>query len=64
MIEGIRRRLDDVHKVDHAVARWIGQRPPSPLDAVLKGLGTAANHGTLWFAIAAARAVRKGATRR
>ncbi|MGH4011990.1 MAG: glycerophosphatase, partial [Pseudonocardiaceae bacterium] len=64
MIEWSRRRLDDVHEVDLAVSRWIGQQPPSRLDAVMKGLSTAANHSVLWFAIAAALAARKGATRR
>ncbi|MGH3961858.1 MAG: bifunctional phosphatase PAP2/diacylglycerol kinase family protein [Pseudonocardiaceae bacterium] len=64
MIEWMRRRLDDVHEVDLAVSRWIGQQPPSRLDAVMKGLSTAANHSVLWFAIAAALAARKGATRR
>ncbi|MGH3924855.1 MAG: phosphatase PAP2 family protein, partial [Pseudonocardiaceae bacterium] len=64
MIEWSRRRLDDVHEVDLAVSRWIGQQPPSPLDAVMRGLSTAANHSVLWFAIAAVLAARKGATRR
>ncbi|MDQ4010117.1 MAG: phosphatase PAP2 family protein [Actinomycetota bacterium] len=64
MIEWSRRRLDDVHKVDHAVSRWIGQLPPSRLDAVMKGVSTAADHSVLWFAIAAVLAARKGATRR
>ncbi|HSL09320.1 MAG TPA: phosphatase PAP2 family protein [Pseudonocardiaceae bacterium] len=50
MIEWFRRRLDDVCDVDLAISRWIGQQPPSPLDAVMKGLS--------------AMAVRKGATRR
>ncbi|MGH3897084.1 MAG: phosphatase PAP2 family protein, partial [Pseudonocardiaceae bacterium] len=46
------------------MTRRIGQRPPSPLDGVMKGLSTAANHSVLWFAIAAALALRKGTTRR
>ncbi len=46
------------------MSRWIGRQPPSPLDLVMKGLSTAANHSVLWFAIAAVLAARKGATRR
>jgi undecaprenyl-diphosphatase len=64
VIERIRRRLDDVQKVDHAVSRWIGQQSPTPLDAVIKGLSRAANHSVLWLAIAAVLTTRKGATRR
>ncbi|MGH3874354.1 MAG: bifunctional phosphatase PAP2/diacylglycerol kinase family protein [Pseudonocardiaceae bacterium] len=64
MIEGFRRRVDDVHKVDHVVARWAGRRPPSPADAVLQGLGTAANHSLLWLVIVAGLAVKKGTSRR
>ncbi|MGH3931130.1 MAG: phosphatase PAP2 family protein, partial [Pseudonocardiaceae bacterium] len=56
--------LDHVHDVDLAISRRIGQLPPSPLDTVMKGLTTAANHSVLWFAIAAALTIRKGATRR
>jgi diacylglycerol kinase family enzyme/membrane-associated phospholipid phosphatase len=64
VIEWTRRRLDDVHKIDHAVSRRIAQQPRTPLDAVMKGLSTAADHSMLWFAIAALLATRKGATRR
>ncbi|HEU0128254.1 MAG TPA: phosphatase PAP2 family protein, partial [Pseudonocardiaceae bacterium] len=64
VIERIQRRLDDVQEVDQAVSRWIGQRSPTPLDIVIKGLSTAANHSMLWFAIAVVLAGKKGATRR
>ncbi|MGH3752447.1 MAG: bifunctional phosphatase PAP2/diacylglycerol kinase family protein [Pseudonocardiaceae bacterium] len=64
LIKWFRRRLDGVTEVDHAISRWIGRRPPSLVDPVMKGLSTMANHSTLWFAIAAALAARKGATRR
>ncbi|MGH3788613.1 MAG: bifunctional phosphatase PAP2/diacylglycerol kinase family protein [Pseudonocardiaceae bacterium] len=64
MIERLRRRLDHVHNVDLAISRRIGQQPPSWLDPVMKALSTAANHSMLWFAIAAALFVRKGASRR
>ncbi|HEY6423285.1 MAG TPA: phosphatase PAP2 family protein [Pseudonocardiaceae bacterium] len=60
MIEWFRR----VHEVDRLVSRWIGQRPASPLDLVMKDLSIGANHGVLWFVIAATLATRKGATRR
>jgi undecaprenyl-diphosphatase len=64
VIKWFRRRSDDVREVDYVISRWIGQQPASPLDGVMKGLSTAANHSMLWFGIAAALAVRKGATRR
>ncbi|HKR48184.1 MAG TPA: phosphatase PAP2 family protein [Pseudonocardiaceae bacterium] len=53
-----------MNEVDLAISRWVGRRPPSPLDGVMKGLSTAANHSVLWFVIAAALATRKGAARR
>jgi undecaprenyl-diphosphatase len=56
--------LDQIYEIDRGITRWIGQQPPSPLDVAMKGLSAAANHSMLWFAIAAALAVRKGATRR
>jgi diacylglycerol kinase family enzyme/membrane-associated phospholipid phosphatase len=64
VIEWLWRRLDDVVDVDLAISRRIGRQPPSPLDPLMKGLSTAANHSVLWFALAAALAPRKGATRR
>ena len=64
VIEWLGRRLDEVDEIDRGISRWIGQQPPSPLDVAMKGLSTVANHSMLWFAIAAALAVRKGATRR
>jgi undecaprenyl-diphosphatase len=60
----VHRWLDEVNKIDRGISRWIGQRPPSVLDGGMKGLSTAANHSMLWLAIAAALAVKKGATRR
>ena len=62
--ERIRRRLGDVQEVDQAVSRWIGQQSPTPLDVVIKGLSTAANHSMLWLVIGAVLAAKKGATRR
>jgi diacylglycerol kinase family enzyme/membrane-associated phospholipid phosphatase len=64
VLEWPRRRLDDMREVDHNVSARIGRWQPSPLDAVLKGMSTAANHSALWLAIAAALAAKKGATRR
>jgi undecaprenyl-diphosphatase len=64
VIEWLGRRLDEVDEIDRGITRWIGQQPPSPLDVAMKNLSAMANHSMLWFAIAAALAVRKGATRR
>src|SRR5215470_16959793 len=41
----------------------IGRLPPSPA-GTLKGITTSANHGVLWFTIAAVLASRRGVTRR
>jgi diacylglycerol kinase family enzyme/membrane-associated phospholipid phosphatase len=59
-----RRQLDKIYEVDRGISRWIGRQPPTALDGTMKALSTAANHSMLWFAIAAALSVRKGATRR
>jgi membrane-associated phospholipid phosphatase/diacylglycerol kinase family enzyme len=59
----VRLHLDQVNEVDRAISRWVAARPPSGLDTAMKELSTAANHSTLWFAVAAALAVRRGATR-
>lgn len=56
--------VDPVNEVDREISRRIAALPPSPLDAAMKGLSTAANHSLLWFAVAAGLAVRRGATRK
>ena len=47
------RRGGPVNEVDRGITRCISALPPSPLDTVMKGLSTAANHSVLWFAVAA-----------
>ncbi|HET9254366.1 MAG TPA: phosphatase PAP2 family protein [Pseudonocardiaceae bacterium] len=64
MIEWSLRGLSMIRDVDHGISQWIGRRAPSPLDVVMSQLSAAANHSKLWLVIAAALAVRKGATRR
>jgi diacylglycerol kinase family enzyme/membrane-associated phospholipid phosphatase len=60
----IRRAADDMNDADRAVSRAISSLPPSPLDTVMKGASTAANHSLLWFAVAALLASRRGASRK
>jgi undecaprenyl-diphosphatase len=55
---------DPVNDVDRGISRRIAALPPSRLDTVLKTLSTAANHSTLWFAVAAGLALRRGAGRK
>ncbi len=56
--------VDPVNEVDRAISRRIAARPPSPLDTVMKGLSTAADHSLLWFAVAAVLSGRRGAARK
>ncbi|CAN5192375.1 bifunctional phosphatase PAP2/diacylglycerol kinase family protein [soil metagenome] len=44
--------------------QWVQDRPASPADTGLRRLSRAANHGRLWFGIAALLGVRKGSGRR
>ena len=53
-----------VNEVDRAISRAVSSIPPSPFDTAMKGVSTAANHGLLWFAVAALLAGRRGATRK
>ena len=64
MTHWFRRRADDVNDVDRAISRAISSLPPTPLDTVMKGVSGAANHGLLWFGVAALLALRKGTTRK
>ena len=58
------RLVDPVNEIDRGISRHIATMPPSGLDTVMKGLTTAANHSVLWFTVASALALRRGATRK
>ena len=64
MTHWFRRRADDVNNVDRAISRAISSLPPTPLDTAMKRLSGAANHGVLWFVVAAVLAARRGTTRK
>ncbi|GAA5117245.1 bifunctional phosphatase PAP2/diacylglycerol kinase family protein [Pseudonocardia adelaidensis] len=64
MLPWIRRVTDDVVDADRAVSRTVAALPPSPLDAAMKSVSTAANHSVLWFFVAAVLAARRGASRK
>ncbi|MBC6450624.1 bifunctional phosphatase PAP2/diacylglycerol kinase family protein [Actinokineospora xionganensis] len=53
-----------VNQVDQALVRQVAGLPHTRTDVGLKRLSTSANHGKLWFAVAAVLAVAKGPTRR
>jgi diacylglycerol kinase family enzyme/membrane-associated phospholipid phosphatase len=59
-----RRPIHGVSNADRAISRAVSSLPPSPLDGAMKRLSGAANHGVLWFVIAAVLAARKGTTRK
>jgi undecaprenyl-diphosphatase len=56
--------VEPVNDVDRGISRRIAALPPSGVDTVMKELSTAANHSVLWFTVAGALAVRRGATRK
>lgn len=64
MISWPRRAADGVNDADRAISRAVSGFPPTPVDGVMKGISTAANHSLLWFAIGALLAARRGATRK
>ena len=49
---------------DRAISRAVASLPPTPFDTVMKGLSRAADHGVVWFALAALLAARRGMTRK
>lgn len=59
-----RRVADQVNDVDRAISHAVAAIPPSPFDSAMKTLSTSANHGLLWFAVAAALAGRRGTFRK
>ncbi|MBA2554325.1 MAG: phosphatase PAP2 family protein [Geodermatophilaceae bacterium] len=47
-------------RLDRRIYQWVQRLPPSRADGVLRQLSKAANHGRLWFAVAAVIGARKG----
>ncbi|WP_226357166.1 phosphatase PAP2 family protein [Pseudonocardia sp. ICBG601] len=58
------RGVDSVSRADRAVTEFIASRPPSRVDTSVRRLTRTADHSVLWFAIAAALSVRRGAGRK
>jgi diacylglycerol kinase family enzyme/membrane-associated phospholipid phosphatase len=59
-----RRAADQIDDLDRAISRRVSTIPPSAFDTVMKTLSVAADHGKLWFAVAALLAARRGTSRR
>lgn len=51
--------IDAVHALDDAVDKWLERYHSDRLDRVFFGLSSAADHGLLWHALGAARALRR-----
>lgn len=51
-------------RLDRRIYLWVQERPPSRADTDLRRLSRAANHGRLWFGVAAVLGARKGPGRR
>lgn len=64
MISWIRRVGRKIDAADRAATRAVAALPPTPTDTALKAASMAANHGLLWFAVAALLAGRRGTGRK
>lgn len=64
MREWLRRKFQQVGRSDRAISHAVARLPATRADEGLRKLTGTANHGVLWFAVAAVLAVRKGVTRR
>jgi undecaprenyl-diphosphatase len=62
--EWLRRKFKRVGRTDQAIGGAVARIPVTDLDEGVKRLTRSANHGLLWFVIAAVLAIRKGVTRR
>jgi len=51
--------IDAVHALDDAVDKWLERYRSDRLDRVFYGLSSAADHGLLWHALGAVRALRR-----
>jgi hypothetical protein len=56
--------LGELDQIDQAVYRAIAATPSPSLDLLLSRLSSAADHSKLWFAVAAALALKPGRPRR
>ena len=56
--------LGELDQIDQAVYRAIAATPSPSLDLILSRLSSAADHSKLWFAVAAALALKPGRPRR
>lgn len=64
MINRVGGRAGRVSDLDRALSRAVSEIPPSPVDGAMKALSTAANHGLLWFGVAALLGARRGTGRK
>jgi undecaprenyl-diphosphatase len=62
--EWLRRRFRQVGRSDLAISGAVARLPASRADDGLRALTSTADHGVLWFAVAAVLAIRSGVTRR
>jgi undecaprenyl-diphosphatase len=60
----LRQKFQQVGRSDRAISGAIARLPVTDTDAGLRKLTATANHGGLWFAVAAVLAARQGVTRR
>jgi undecaprenyl-diphosphatase len=51
--------IDAVHALDEAVDKWLERHRSATLDRLFYGLSSAADHGLLWHALGAVRAIRR-----
>jgi len=51
--------VDRVHAVDESIEKWLEPYRNRTLDRVFYGLSSAADHGMLWHALGAVRALRR-----
>jgi hypothetical protein len=56
--------LGELDQIDQAVYRAIAATPSPSLDLIMSRLSSAADHSKLWFAVAAALALKPGQPRR
>ncbi len=59
-----RRPAHEVSAADRSISRAVSALPPTPLDTLFKAISRTADHGVLWFAVAALLAARRGTTRK
>ncbi len=60
----MRGRVDRVSELDRVISRAVSDLPRTRFDDAMKAVSTAANHGVLWFAVAALLGSRRGSSRK